>query len=487
MKPSSSIGTVGWSSPPTSCRELDFSVIETVEQLDSVIRRDFETKAPTGTEILDRVRPGPTTTRYALMRDVALNLFWVNRFAMTMYDKRPTRWRDVPRTRGDVFLPVLEPWEDGERKVAAVEQAYATLPADLGRGDRGPDLRGPVRRLPAPQAPRHRRCRRSSPTVAEVLEDPRSLTFQLPQLRPGLPGLRLRPTSSTASEDVPELEALHRWAMVLHNQYPWDRAEVRADRGRRARDDDFVVAVPPAQPRRCARFLRPRQPGAPRRRPAPGWLHAPEVVASSRSGPTRPSTCAQQFTVLPRIEALAVVHGEIALHQRRPHPQRRLLLVADDGRRDQRQDRHRAAPLHRARASTRSRWRRPRRRWSTPGRGPEEIGAVLFCSCTSTRLMPSMATWLSGQLGMLQTHVVGRHRRRLRRAALRALRGHPAAAGGRAAGAAGLRGEVLRQDRHRPAVPDDLRRRRRRVRRRRRPPRASAPTSTCCRPTPAAR
>ena len=32
------------------------------------------------------------------MRDVALNLFWVNRFAMTMYDKQPTRWRDVPRT-----------------------------------------------------------------------------------------------------------------------------------------------------------------------------------------------------------------------------------------------------------------------------------------------------------------------------------------------------------------------------------------------------
>ena len=38
------------------------------------------------------------------------------------------------------------------------------------------------------------------------------------------------------------------------------------------------------------------------------------------------------------------------------------------------------------------------------GRRPEEIGAVLFCSCTSTRMMPSVATWLSGQLGMQQTH-----------------------------------------------------------------------------------
>jgi 3-oxoacyl-(acyl-carrier-protein) synthase III len=38
------------------------------------------------------------------------------------------------------------------------------------------------------------------------------------------------------------------------------------------------------------------------------------------------------------------------------------------------------------------------------GRRPEEIGAVLFCTCTSTRLIPSIATWLSGQLGIQQTH-----------------------------------------------------------------------------------
>ena len=31
--------------------DLDFSVIESEDQLDSVIRRDFETKAPKGTDI----------------------------------------------------------------------------------------------------------------------------------------------------------------------------------------------------------------------------------------------------------------------------------------------------------------------------------------------------------------------------------------------------------------------------------------------------
>jgi hypothetical protein len=38
------------------------------------------------------------------------------------------------------------------------------------------------------------------------------------------------------------------------------------------------------------------------------------------------------------------------------------------------------------------------------GRRPEEIGAVLVATCTSTGLMPSLATWLSGQLGMQQRH-----------------------------------------------------------------------------------
>jgi 3-oxoacyl-(acyl-carrier-protein) synthase III len=38
------------------------------------------------------------------------------------------------------------------------------------------------------------------------------------------------------------------------------------------------------------------------------------------------------------------------------------------------------------------------------GRGPEEIGAVLVSTCTSERLIPSVAAWLSGELGMMQTH-----------------------------------------------------------------------------------
>src|SRR5665213_1870051 len=113
--------------PSNLVPDLDLSVVHSLEQLDNVIRRDFEMKAPTGTDILHRVENGEYLSRYELMRDLALNLFWTNRFAMTLYEKRPTRWSDVPRSRSDVFLPILTPWEDGDRKVAAVKGAFEAL------------------------------------------------------------------------------------------------------------------------------------------------------------------------------------------------------------------------------------------------------------------------------------------------------------------------------------------------------------------------
>src|SRR5919205_803061 len=106
--------------PSSVMPQLDLSTVESLQQLDNVIRRDFETKAPSGTDILEKVRTGAYDSRYTLMRDLALNLFWANRFSITMYDKRPTRWADVPRTRSEVFLPVLQTWEEGEAKVIGV-------------------------------------------------------------------------------------------------------------------------------------------------------------------------------------------------------------------------------------------------------------------------------------------------------------------------------------------------------------------------------
>ena len=221
---------------------------------------------------------------------------------MTLYEKRPARWADVPRTRPDVFLPIVMPWEDGDRKVAAVMGAYETLPPtwDGGVEDRIFaalfDVFG------------HRRHHASDlptikPTVAEILSDPTNLTFRLPSYDPDYPIHDLTEIIDCA-EEVPELEALSRWAKVLHNQYPWDRSRAELVEVGQLHDDDYVVVMHPRD-QEVRHFLR---------RVRDGVIPVPASKASQAAQPVRPYppvNVRTQFAVMPRIEALAVVHGEL--------------------------------------------------------------------------------------------------------------------------------------------------------------------------------
>src|SRR5256885_15065306 len=145
--------------------ELDFSVFDTLEEFEAVIRRDFEDKARPETEIIARLAEGDYRQRYWLLRDLAGHLFWIDRYAMTMYERRPMRWRDVPRQRADVFLPRLIDVDAGPA-ADALQAGYRGLPAGGGARTAGggfgipPDVvRGrPTarRRLGAPAPPRGR-------------------------------------------------------------------------------------------------------------------------------------------------------------------------------------------------------------------------------------------------------------------------------------------------------------------------------------------
>ncbi len=381
--------------PSNFSADLDFSVLETLEQLEAVVKRDFEAKAPTGTEILEQVESGAYDSRAPLLRDIAMNLVWGNRYAMTMYEKRPTRWRDLPRHRDDVFLPLLTPWDEGERKIAAVGEAWTALPPnrDGAAEDRIFTILFDIFR--------HKRHHATElppvkPTVAEITSDPANLTFCFPTHDPD------RPTYSyqeilDCSEDVPELEPLHRLAMVLHNQYPWDLAETRLEEVGRIGDDDFVVAFMPRS-HEVLEFIRRVRAGRPAR---------PHPVAPAEAArpvePFAPVVVRDQFSLMPRLEALAVVKGEVVCTNEdliRNAAYSWSPMTADEvqektGIEERRYTDRRLEhiSLQAARAALEG-----------AGRRPEEIGSVLFCSCTSTRLIPSVATWLSGQLGIFQTH-----------------------------------------------------------------------------------
>jgi 3-oxoacyl-[acyl-carrier-protein] synthase III len=380
--------------PSNVMPELDFSALESLDQLDNVIRRDFETKAPSGSDILEKVRTGAYTSRYALMRDLALNLFWANRFSITMYDKRPTRWADVPRTRSDVFLPVLEPWEDGETKVAAVGNAYPTLPAqwDAEVEDRifqtlfdvFANRKHHASTLPAVK-----------PTVATFLETPGNLTFRLPHYDPDFPVYGYDDILD-CDEEVPELEALHRWAMVLHNQYPWERSQVELAEAGQLRDDDYVVAFHPRD-KAVRDFLR---------RLDIGVTSRPAALAKESRQPIRPYPeidVRRQFSVLPRLEALTAVHGDQVITNDdlvRNSAYNWSPMGADEIREKTGVEERRYSSLSVEELALQA----AEAALEKAGRGPEEIGAVLVCTCTSSRLIPSLATYLCGQLGIYQTH-----------------------------------------------------------------------------------
>ncbi len=380
--------------PSNFVPQLDLSAIDSLDQLDTVIRRDFETKAPTGTDILERVEAGKYASRYELMRDVALNMFWTGRFALTLFEKRPTRWADVPRKRSDVYLPVLTPWEEGDRKVAAVRSAYDSLPATLDAEVEDRifkilfDVFGHRKHHATELTP-------VKPTVAEMLENPKNLTFRLNDYDPDYPSYSFSDIIDCA-EDAPELEALHRWAMVLHNQYPWDREKAELVEVGDLRDDDYVVAFHPRDQEVRAFF----------RRLESGEQRSHGSAAPQATPPVRPYPSVnvrKQFTVLPKIEALAVVHGDTvcsnedlirnAAYNWSPMAAEEISDKTGIEQRLYTSGSFEEMALQAAKAALKH-----------AGRGPEDIGAVIVCTCTSTKLIPSVATWISGQLGIQQTH-----------------------------------------------------------------------------------
>ena len=384
--------------PANFLGELDFSVLESLDQFTAVIGRDFEAKAPTGTDILSRVESGGYPRRFELLRDLGQHLYWANRYSITMFDRRPTRWRDLAKRRDDVYLPVLTPWEDSERKVAAVEQAFRTLPPtwDGKAEDTIFDLLFDLFRTKLYHATELPPIK---PTVGEFLAQPDALTFVMPDYDPDYPVFTTEQILD-ANEDVPELEALMRWAMVLHNQYPWDRSRTELRGPAEIGDDDFVVAFHPRNRDVQAFIERVKRPY-----PAAAQDTATRGLGDSVEPvtPYPPVRVREAFTVQPRFEALAIARGEHvctnadvirnASFSWSPMSADEIAAKTGIEQRCYTSREPEQLALHAARAAL-----------AKSGRSPAEIGAILVSTCTSNRQIPSIACWLSGELGLQQTH-----------------------------------------------------------------------------------
>jgi len=383
--------------------DLDFSVFKTLKQFAAVIRRDFGEKARTDAEIAERLQGGGYKSRYELCRDLVLNRFWVNRYTFTMYEKRPIRWGDLPKQRDDVFLPIYKS-RDSSTLANAAEAGYQALPApwDEEWEDRCFGMLLHVFRNKISAGGELRPIR---PTVAEALTNPGNRTRQLVTYDPDF----LRYSYDDVIDclhSVPELEALMRQCMILHNQYPWDPATSTQTEIGNLKDDDYVVAFCPRTPevfhfiqrvkKEESREARVRQ--QPRRPAGMNTLALSEPIK-----PYPPVEVNKQFAVLPRIEAIAVYEGEVTcsnadLIRNHAYCWSRMTAAEVSEKTGIEERCYTELPLEEMAllAATRALLK--------SGRNPAEIGSVLFCSCTSTTLIPSVATWLSGELGLLQTH-----------------------------------------------------------------------------------
>jgi len=312
-----------------------------------------------------------------------------------MYQKRPTRWRDVARTRADVFLPVLDPWEEGDRKVAAVEKIYPSLPAAWDAA-----VEDDLFRLVF-DVFRHRKHQGTElpavkPTVGEALAQPHNRTWRLGNYDPDFPVFTFEQILDCA-EDVAELEALRRWAMVLHNEYPWGRSQTELVEVGDLRDDDYVVLFYPRD-REVARFLQRVKAGLMTSRPLR------KVPETRRPAAPYPAVDVRRlFRIQPRLEALAVVKGEQTVTNDdvvRNSAYNWSPMSAEEIRLKTGVEQRR----YTARSLEEFALQAAEQAMRKSGRSPEEIGAVLLCTCTSTRLIPATATWISGELGIYQTH-----------------------------------------------------------------------------------
>jgi 3-oxoacyl-[acyl-carrier-protein] synthase-3 len=383
--------------------ELDFSVFKTLKQFAAVIRRDFGEKAPTDVEIVGRLQAGEYKTRYELCRDLVLNRFWVNRYTLTMYEKRPTRWGDLPRHRDDIFLPVYKP-RDSSATAKAIEAGYFALPPswDEELEDRSFGMLLDVFRNSLSAGGELRPVR---PTLSEARADPANRTRQFRAYNPD----HLRYTYDDVIDclhPVPELEALMRQCMILHNQYPWDPSTSKVTEIGQLKDDDYVVAFHPLNDvvLRFIQRVKQDENWGPRVRQLPNRARRPDTLALSQPvKPYPPVEVSKRFAIIPRLEAIAVYEGEIPvtnadLIRNHAYCWSRMSAAEISEKTGIEQRVYTELPLEEMALLV------AKRALAKSGRRPAEIGAVLLCTCTSTKLIPSVATWLSGELGLLQTH-----------------------------------------------------------------------------------
>ncbi len=232
---------------------------------------------------------------------------------------------DLARHRDDVFLPLCRSW-DAPGTVEEIEAGYLALPVKWDEEIEEQSFRMLLRSFRAkPTAGSDLRA--IKPTVAEMLADPRHRTVCLTKYDPDYLGYSYDDVIDY-SHPVPQAGSGDAQVMILHNQYRWDPIGSCCIEVGKLQDDDYVVALYPRNNEVLQFIKRVKSNEKPRsfrsQAAADAGANPPDCALRA------PSMCGQAVFRHAEDRGHRGIRRRDSLHQRRPHPQPRLLLVAHD-------------------------------------------------------------------------------------------------------------------------------------------------------------
>lgn len=371
---------------------MDYTLFQNFDHFEAIIHRDFAEKALDERSLRDAILGEKIADSYALFRIVCQHMYWANRYFLTLYRTFWGKWEDDYDNKS-AYLPTFSPNPDPNLK-RDILSAYQRLSLSNATEDNSileiltnllerKIFDGSALSSKIPTAAEHAELRGKLVMVA------RGRKFNGPSFS------ELDIINRTCSD--PKKEAVYRKAMFLHNALQWYFRSPELVEINSVRDTDYVLLLRPSNDL-ASRFLKTASSSVPKKRLASFLKKSPQYPIT----PYKPVVVREAFKIFPKFEALSTYLGEIRVTNRdiiRNEAYSWSEMDEEDILKKTGISERRYTEMDLSEISLRV----ASEALINSGRKPEEIGAVIFCSSTTSKLMPSYACWISGQLGIYQT------------------------------------------------------------------------------------
>lgn len=212
-----------------------------------------EETMPSEMEIMERSCGGFYANRYALLRDLVLNLYWSGGYSFHLYRGEPRHWRDIPAESDKVLLPVYNWWQGDQWRDTVADRFRCLEPAwDEEVENFLFDHLIALFRMKPPWVTEFGPAKW---TVCRILQEPDNLVLVMDSYSPA--DRRMKADDLEAVwHRIPQLESLLRLAMILGSEHSWHIRGSRLCRVADMHNEDLVMLFYPRNPHVVGRSRR---------------------------------------------------------------------------------------------------------------------------------------------------------------------------------------------------------------------------------------